>query len=172
MSQLRSVENPRYTLFQRELVQTLPRLRGFARTYCGTSADADDAVQLTCERALQRWQQWTGDGALEHWLLKILINAWRDERRYRNVRAGLGATPIELSADGERDAEANLYLDQVRAEILRLPDGQREALLLVVSEGLSYKETAEVLGVPIGTVMSHLARARQQLAAVFGEQDA
>lgn len=150
----------------------LPRLRGFARSYCGTAADADDAVQLTCERALQRWQQWNGDGALEHWLLKILINAWRDERRYRNVRAGFGATPIELAQDGERDAEATLYLDQVRAEILRLPDGQRETLLLVVSEGLSYKQTAEVLGVPIGTVMSRLARARQQLAAVFGERDA
>jgi RNA polymerase sigma-70 factor (ECF subfamily) len=172
MTPLRSVDNPRFAHFQRELVQALPRLRGFALNYCGTSADADDAVQLTCERALQRWQQWTGDGALEHWLLKILINAWRDERRYRNVRAGFGATPIELTADGERNAEATLYLDQVRAEILRLPDGQREALVLVVSEGLSYKETAEVLGVPIGTVMSRLARARQQLAAVFGERNA
>lgn len=172
MSQLRSVENPRFAHFQRELVEALPRLRSFARPYCGTAADADDAVQLTCERALQRWQQWNGDGTLEHWLLKILVNAWRDERRYRNVRAGFGATPIELAEDGERGAEATLYLDQVRTEILRLPDGQREVLLLVVSEGLSYKETAEVLGVPVGTVMSRLARARQQLVAVFGERDA
>lgn len=157
--------------FRHGLLESLPRLRGFALSYCGTKADADDAVQLTCERALTRWQQWTGHGALDHWLIKILVNVWRDELRARKIRAGpeLDAVP-EPTAVGAEAAE-ELYLEQVQAAIATLPDGQREVLLLVAGEGMSYQETADTLGVAVGTVMSRLSRARQALIARFGHND-
>ncbi len=169
MGQPDTVQTHELTLFRRQLVQSLPRLRGFALSYCGSKADAEDAVQLTCERALKHWQQWNGDGALEHWLLKILVNAWRDERRYRQIRSTRSLDSAEPPEDNDADAETHMYLDQVRGEILRLPDNQREVLVLVAGEGLSYKEAAEVLNIPIGTVMSRLARARQTLIAVLGD---
>lgn len=158
--------------FRGELLRALPRLRGFALSYCGTPADADDAIQLTCERALARWTQWSGQGSIDHWLIKILVNAWRDECRLRRVRAGPDLDSIEEPAGAQADAADSLFLDQVRAEILRLPPSQREVLLLVAGEGLSYKKTAELLAIPVGTVMSRLARARQALIAALGEAHA
>jgi RNA polymerase sigma-70 factor (ECF subfamily) len=162
---------PSLELFREELAQMVPRLRGFARSYCGSAADADDAVQLTCERALNRWQQWSGEGSLEHWLFKILINAWRDECRSRRVRAASDVECEDLVQGCEESALEALYLDQVRAEIMKLPDGQREVLLLVAGEGLSYRETSDLLGIPVGTVMSRLSRARQALIETLGESD-
>ncbi len=157
--------------FRSELLRALPKLRGFALSYCGTPADADDAIQLTCERALSRWTQWSGQGSLDHWLVKILVNAWRDECRSRRVRSGPDLDSIEEPVGTEADAADKLFLDQVRAEILRLPENQREVLLLVAGEGLSYKETAELLAIPVGTVMSRLARARQALIVALGDTD-
>lgn len=172
MGQPNTIESHELTLFQHQLVQSLPRLRSFALSYCGSRPDAEDAVQLTCERALKHWQQWNGDGALEHWLLKILVNAWRDEQRYRQIRSGRSLTLTEPQEDKDADAETRMYLDQVRAEILRLPDGQRQVLVLVAGEGLSYRETADILNIPLGTVMSRLARARQALIAIVGDAHA
>ena len=171
MSRSSALETSQFATFQQALVQMLPRLRGLALSYCGSLPDAEDTVQQTCERALRHWRQWRGSGELEHWLLKILVNAWRDERRYRLLRSPDGASRDEpLQALGS-DAETEAYLDQVRAQILRLPSGQREVLLLVAGEGLSYKEAALVLGVPVGTIMSRLARARQTLLAALGDLD-
>jgi RNA polymerase sigma-70 factor, ECF subfamily len=158
--------------FRNELLRALPKLRGFALSYCGTPADADDAIQVTCERALSRWAQWSGQGSLDRWLIKILVNAWRDECRARRVRAGPDLDSIEEPAGGGSDAADALFLDQVRAEILRLPDNQREVLLLVAGEGLSYKDTAQLLEIPVGTVMSRLARARQALIGALRVNDA
>ncbi len=153
--------------FRRRLLEALPRLRGFARAYCRNVADADDAVQSACEHALARWQQWTGQGAFEHWLTKILVNGWRDERRARKIRAGFDLESLPEFEDTTQNHAERLYLEQVGSEIARLPDGQREVLLLVAAQGLSYQETAELLSVPIGTVMSRLNRARQTLIRKF-----
>lgn len=172
MDQSSAIDSPRFAVFQRRLVQALPRLRGFALSYCGARADAEDAVQSTCERALKRWQQWNGRGALEHWLLKILVNAWRDEKRYRQVRAPAGDAAFDWQENPGAGAETALYLEQVRGEIMRLPDGQREVLVLVAGQGLSYKEAAELLNIPLGTVMSRLARARRTLIAILGDGNA
>jgi RNA polymerase sigma-70 factor (ECF subfamily) len=151
--------------FHRRLLETLPQLKRFARSYCGSPADADDAVQVTCERALERWQQWTGEGALQHWLIKILVNSWRDEQRSRKIRAGPALESVPEREDSTQNQADRLYLEQVHEEIVRLPQNQREVLLLVASEGFSYQETASALGIPIGTVMSRLCRARQTLIA-------
>lgn len=165
-----SVSHPSLTFheFHARLLETLPRLKGFALPYCGTPADADDAVQLTCERALERWDQWSGKGPLDHWLIKILINGWRDELRSRKLRAGPSDDAVPEPRDVEVDPTDRLFLEQVNSEVLRLPAGQREVLLLVAGEGLSYRETATVLGIPVGTVMSRLCRARQALIAKLG----
>ena len=137
-------------------------------SYCRTKVDAEDAVQLTCERALGRWQQWHGDGALDHWLIKILVNVWRDELRARKLHAGPDLESLPEPEDHEADADEKVYLEQVQAAITKLPDGQREVLLLVAGEGFSYQEAAVALGVPIGTIMSRLSRARHTLIARFG----
>lgn len=149
--------------FHARLLETLPRLKGFAMPYCGTPADADDAVQLTCEKALEHWRQWSGSGPLDHWLKKILVNVWRDELRSRKLRAGPSVDAVPEPRDVEADPTDRLYLEEVNDEILQLPENQREVLLLVAGEGLSYRETAAMLGIPIGTVMSRLCRARHTL---------
>jgi RNA polymerase sigma-70 factor (ECF subfamily) len=154
--------------FHRRLLETLPQLKRFARSYCGSRADADDAVQVTCERALERWQQWNGQGAFDHWLVKILINSWRDEQRSRKIRAGPALESVPERVDDTENQADRLYLEQVNEEIVKLPEAQREVLLLVASEGFSYQETASTLGIPIGTVMSRLCRARQTLIAKLG----
>ena len=154
--------------FHANLIETLPRLKGFAMPFCGTPADADDAVQLTCEKALERWQQWSGTGPLDHWLKKILVNVWRDELRSRKLRAGPPIDAVPEPRDVEVDPTDRLYLDEVNSEIARLPANQRDVLLLVVGEGLSYRETAAMLEIPIGTVMSRLCRARQTLIDKLG----
>ena len=148
---------------RQRLLESLPRLRDFARSYCGNRADADDAVQSACEHALVRWQQWTGEGAFDHWLTKILVNAWRDEKRSRRVRAGPDLESIPDREDTTQNQGDRFYLEQVNTEVLKLPDGQREVLVLVAAEGFSYREVAEMLAVPLGTVMSRLCRARQTL---------
>ncbi len=158
--------------FHARLLETLPSLRGFALPYCGTAADADDAVQLACEKALQHWHQWSGRGPFDHWLRKILINAWRDELRSRKLRSGPSDDEIPEPSDVETDPTDRLYLEQVNSEIQQLPEGQREVLLLVVGEGLSYQEAATLLDIPIGTVMSRLCRARQALIDKLGLYDA
>jgi RNA polymerase sigma-70 factor (ECF subfamily) len=154
--------------FHARLIETLPRLKGFALPYCGTPADADDAVQLTCEKALEHWRQWTGEGPLDHWLTKILVNTWRDDLRSRRLRAGPSIDAVAEPADNAADPTDQLYIDQVNAEIAKLPRAQRDVLLLVVGEGLSYKDVAEALGIPIGTVMSRLSRARHELIDKLG----
>ena len=154
--------------FHARLIETLPRLRGFALPYCGTAADADDAVQLTCEKALEHWTQWTGDGPLDHWLTKILVNAWRDDLRSRRVRAGPSIDAVPEPRDTAVDPTDQLYLEQVNAEIANLPPAQREVLLLVAGEGMSYKEVAATLDIPVGTVMSRLSRARHALIDKLG----
>jgi RNA polymerase sigma-70 factor (ECF subfamily) len=169
MTGMASVRHPSMSFdeFHARLLETLPRLRGFALPFCGTAADADDAMQLTCEKALERWRQWSGQGPLEHWLRKILINSWRDELRSRSRRAG---PPIEALPEvrDASDPTDRLYLAQVNTEIMKLPQGQREVMLLVAGEGFSYSETARSLGIPVGTVMSRLCRARHTLIDRLG----
>jgi RNA polymerase sigma-70 factor (ECF subfamily) len=156
--------------FRQRLLESLPRLRNFARSYCGNRADADDAVQGACEHALVRWQQWTGLGAFDHWLTKILVNAWRDEKRSRRVREGPDLESIPEHEDPSQNHGDHLFLEQVNSEVIKLPDAQREVLVLVAAEGFSYREVADMLGVPMGTVMSRLCRARQTLMERFADE--
>lgn len=163
-------DSSRFDEFCDQMLRALPRVRSFALAYCGSISDADDLLQLTCERALTRWRQWTADGPLERWLIKIFVNSFRDERRARSARSRLEAALADGLVNDCSNPESALYLDQVHAKIMRLPEGQRAVLLLVAGEGFSYQEAAELLGIPIGTVMSRLARARSSLISLVQHQ--
>jgi len=160
-----------------EMVALLPRLRRFARGLAGTPDQADDLVQAACERAIARIEQWTPGTRLDSWMFRIVQTIWLDEKRSVKVRTGEGrvdaaeATDPELSVDGVRRMEAHLTYDRVRRAISTLPEEQRCVMMLVCVEGQTYKEAADMLGIPIGTVMSRLARARASLAREIGEPD-
>ncbi len=159
-----------------EMVATLPRLRRFALSLSGNAGDADDLVQDTVERALRNLHRWQDGTRLDSWMFRIAQNLWIDNRRAAKVRAGVAGDPGQaehVAVDGARDAEARLAFAATVAALGDLPDEQRLAVSLVVIEGQSYREAAEALGVPIGTLTSRLARARSALALkVFGTTEA
>ncbi|HYP37230.1 MAG TPA: RNA polymerase sigma factor, partial [Stellaceae bacterium] len=134
----------------------------FARGLSGSVADADDLVQAACERALARQHQFQEGTRFDSWMFRIVQTIWIDQVRSRDVRKEDGDIAEDRLGSDEpaRRVEARLALDEVRRALDRLPPDQRTALLLVTVEGLSYKEAAEVVQVPVGTIMSRLARAR------------
>jgi len=149
----------------------LPRLRRFARALAGQPADADDIVQIAVERALMRLDQFQPGTRLDAWLLTIVRNAWIDEARARQRRAQVFADAElgeRVGAGGEAAAHAKLEANEVRKAMQSLPEEQREAVALVCVDGLAYREAAEVLGVPIGTLTSRLARGREALQRMLG----
>jgi RNA polymerase sigma-70 factor, ECF subfamily len=160
--------------FNDQLVAVLPRLRRFARGLTGSVVEADDLVQAACERALTRQHQFQEGTRFDSWMFRIVQTIWIDQIRSRGVRKeGQEIAEEKLGSDvAMRRIEARLGLDEVRRAVGRLPADQRTVLLLVTVDGLSYKEAAQVVGVPVGTVMSRLARARValqlQLAAGHG----
>jgi len=145
----------------------LPRLRRFARALTRHPQDADDLVQLAVERALTRRQQWRPESSLTNWMLTIVRNAWIDETRSRRRRDAIIA-PSEDAADvAGGGLEADIELWTIQSALERLPDEQRLAVALVLVEGLSYREAAQMLEVPIGTLTSRLARGRLALQAML-----
>ncbi|CAN7585036.1 sigma-70 family RNA polymerase sigma factor [Phenylobacterium sp. LjRoot219] len=151
---------------QREIVELLPRLRRFARVLAREPADADDLVQATLERGLAARGQWRPGTRLDSWMFRIMKNAWIDEVRARGRRNAVFAPEAageNVGATGS--AEVRLQAREVELAIARLPEEQRLAVALVLVEGLSYKEAAEVLNVPQGTLTSRLVRGRQALLA-------
>lgn len=145
----------------------LPRLRRFGRTLARNPEDADDLVQIAVERALTHSHQWQPGTRLDSWMFRIMQNAWIDERRARERRQ---QTFVEEEAGenvGVSPHEAQMDAIAVRKAVAQLPDEQRAVVGLVLVEGLPYKEAAEVLGIPIGTLTSRLARARETLQALL-----
>lgn len=155
---------------RQELGELLPRLRRFARNLAGDPADADDLVQTALERALARAPQWhPGRGGLAPWVFGIVRNAWLDELRSRRRRGQL-FVPAEAGEHvGASGVEAHATGLSVAAAMQRLPHEQRVVVALVLVEGLSYRDAAEALDIPVGTVTSRLARARQDLQRMLGD---
>ena len=152
--------------FRRELVELLPRLRRFASVLSRSHADAEDVVQAAVERALRHADSWQQGTRLDSWLYRIMQNLWRDELRAHRRRA----EPLESHADiagvdGRDVTIQHILSNEARLALDELPEDQRVVIALVVLDGLSYKQTADILEVPIGTVMSRLARARRELHA-------
>ena len=152
------------TAFRQQLLSAIPRLRRYARSLVFDASAADDLVQTTLERALAHWHQFDQRRDILVWTLSIAHNAFMDERR--RERHMMVVEPHEArSAVDALEAPGNdigLRLDLVAA-LARLPLDQRQPLLLVTLEQLSYAECAEVLRIPVGTVMSRISRGRAAL---------
>ncbi len=159
--------------FQADLVALLPRLRRFARSLAGDADRADDLVQEACERALRSQDGFTPGTRFDSWMFRILRNLWLDGHRRRAARGGVHETLDDAEsipgADGTGIAMTRLDLMDAERALLRLPQEQREALVLTCIEDLTYAEAAAVLGVPPGTVMSRAARGRIALARAMGQ---
>jgi RNA polymerase sigma factor (sigma-70 family) len=157
--------------FEDELVSLLPRLRRFAHSLSRSPADADDLTQATIERALRSRQQWSAGTRLDSWTYRIMRNLWIDTARSRSRKETFEAPPgaaERVGADGAVEATAELA--QVMATMEKLPDEQREVVSLILIEGFGYREAAELLELPIGTVSSRLVRGRTALLELMGEQ--
>lgn len=151
---------------ERQIVALLPRLRRFAMSLTGNLTDADDLVQDTVERALKNIARWEPGTRLDSWMYRIAQNHFIDGVRQRRRRKMVPDSEAEneLTSDGARTAEARLMLAEAVKAMQALPDEQRVVASLVLVEGFGYQETADILNVPIGTVTSRLARAREALA--------
>jgi RNA polymerase sigma-70 factor (ECF subfamily) len=154
-----------------QLIAFLPNMRRFAISICGSSDIADDLVQTACERALTNAGAYQPGTRFDAWMFRIIRNLWID--RLRRQKTAGPTEDVEERRDlagssGVKEIEARSELRLVAAAISELPLEQREVLLLVCIEDLSYQDAADLLGIPIGTVMSRLARARKKLGEVTG----
>ncbi len=156
---------------QQQLPQLLPRLWRFALRLTRNAADAEDLVQRTCVRALERRSQWQIGTVLLSWLFSIMQSIWLNELRTLQRRREGSISDSEFDdlefAASNGDPEHHFLCRQVFEAVESLPEAQRSVMLLVAVEGFGYQETAEILGIPIGTVMSRLARARLTVGERF-----
>ena len=153
-----------------DIAALLPRLRRFARTITYNREDADDLVQAAVERALERSAQWEPGTRLDSWLFRIMKNAWIDEVRSRIRRGRVFAPEEEGEHVGNDDAEAHQQRLAIQKAISLLSEDHRLVIGLVLVDGLPYKEAADVLEIPMGTLTSRLARAREALQGLLSDQ--
>jgi RNA polymerase sigma-70 factor (ECF subfamily) len=156
-----------------DLPALLPRLWRFALRLAGDRHDAEDLGQRACVRALERRHQLQPGTSTLSWLFSIVHSVWLNELRARQIRNHGGMQWNEELADTVADPAAcspEMYAlhQQIISAVEKLPEAQRTVMLLVAVEGLSYREAAAVLDVPIGTVMSRLSRARLTIGQSFG----
>jgi RNA polymerase sigma-70 factor (ECF subfamily) len=164
-------------LLRQTLPAVLPRLRRFARTLTRNVHDADDLAQTAIERALKRAAQWRPlppgatseqiEAAVRSWMFGIVKNAWIDGHRARQRERAVvtGDDGMNDVADGSHAAVEDRL--SIAAAMQRLPEEQQLAVSLVLIEGLSYQEAADVMEVPVGTLTSRLSRGREALVALL-----
>ncbi|WP_323140213.1 RNA polymerase sigma factor [Massilia phyllosphaerae] len=155
---------------ENDIAALLPRLRRFARSITFHREDADDVVQIAVERALTRSAQWEPGTRLDSWMFRIVKNAWIDEVRARARRDQLFAPEEEGEHVGDDRAEAQQQRMAVEQALRRLSEEHRMVIGLVLVDGMPYKEAAEVLDIPMGTLTSRLARAREALQALLSDR--
>lgn len=159
---------------QASIVDQIPALRRYARALTGDSWAADDLVQDTLERACARWRLWLAGTDLRAWLFTVMHNLFVSQFRQEQRRAAYGQS-VDLD-DVAHTLHAPGGSESVRLDLqrclLQLPPDQRAVLLLVTLEDMSYMEVARVTGVPVGTVMSRLSRARDRMRELMGEPKA
>ena len=157
--------NPAPSAFRQQLLGAVPRLRRYARSLVFEDAQSDDLVQSTLERALTHWHQFDQQRDMVVWLLSIAHNAHLDMRRKDSRMQIVEPSQLQTAQDslgGDPGVDVGLRLDLLAA-LARLSPEQREPLLLVCVEQFSYAEVAEVMHIPVGTVMSRVSRARAAL---------
>ena len=152
------------------MLALLPRLRRFAIGLSGNPPDGDDLCQMTIERALANRSRWEDGTRLDSWMYRIMRNIWIDEGRKttRSLQTFV-AEDAGFAVGREGGQEAAVQLADVDRAMQKLPENQREAVLLVMVEGYPYKEAAEIVGCPVGTLNSRLVRGRDALMEMLGE---
>lgn len=162
--------NTAYEHFKQQLIAHLPALRRYCYALTGNKADTEDLLQASAEKALERWQQYQADTHLDRWLYRLCRNHWIDSvRRSKPTDSWQDDSSQDpLSLPLEHCLAQELNLAKVQEQLALLSDGLRTVLYLVAVDGRSYQETADILEIPTGTVMSRLARARQQLILATG----
>ena len=158
--------------FVQQMVDLLPRLRRLARALTQANSDADDLVQLTVEKCLKERAQWAEGSKLDSWMFTAMRNAWIDETRMRSRRREslAAAGEAEQVADSSvASEELKVQAMSMRSAMAALPADQRVVVALVLVDGMSYQEAAELLGIPEGTLTSRLSRARATLLSKMNE---
>jgi len=154
-----------------QIVAEIPRLRRYARALTGDAARADDLVQDTIERALSRWSLWRSGTNLRAWMFAIMHNLFVNQIKSAQRIEYVGDDPLPDLASRATQSDA-LEVRDLAGALQKLSPEQREVLLLVGLEELSYEQAAKALGIPIGTVMSRLSRARERLRALLAGTEA
>lgn len=148
----------------------MPRLRRFAVGLAGNRPDGDDLCQMTIERALSNRSKWAEGTRLDSWMYRIMRNIWIDEgRKVTRSRETFVAEEAGTGVGGDGAQESAVELSNIDRAMQKLPEDQREAVLLVMVEGYAYKEAAEIMGCPVGTLNSRLVRGRDALMGLLGE---
>ena len=158
--------------FDAELAAVWPRLRRFAYALARDPADADDLAQMAAEKAFRSFEQFHPGTRFDSWIFRICRTVWIDTLRSRSRKAVYEAPPEAgegVGHDPRPATEAAIDLARAMAAMQRLPEEQREVVALILIDGFGYREAAEILEQPIGTVSSRLARGRQALLTMLGE---
>lgn len=156
-----------------EIQQLHARLWRYCLALTGERASAEDLCQSACLRALEKSDQFQAGSTFDRWIFRIARNLWFNQLRAEKVRRGGGLVASEdIAANASNvDAETNIFHAEVLSAVMALPEAQRITVFLVYVEGFSYKEAAEHLEIPIGTIMSRLAAARSKLAVLDPHKD-
>jgi len=166
---MRIIEHLRSSHSYRRLAELRPRLYRSALAWCGSPHQADDLVQEALSKALKKIERLKDPDALDAWAFSILVNCFRDHCRSRQPLAEHRDLVDEVQMSAEELLESEQRIRRVRRAIGMLGQGQREVIALVDLEGFSYAEVAQILKIPMGTVMSRLNRARQRLKQLLIE---
>ncbi|MDG1471125.1 MAG: RNA polymerase sigma factor [Ascidiaceihabitans sp.] len=150
-----------------------PRLWRYCMAVTGQRDWADDLAQATCLRAIEQADKFEAGTHLDRWMFRMAQRVWLNELRSRKVRIGKGVVPVEDVdlRDDKPDSETNIFARDVLSQVSARPVGQRQSVLLVYVEGFSYKEAANIMEIPIGTVMSRLAAARRVIVAAMPKDE-
>ena len=149
---------------RRDLVGLLPKLRRFAITLTGDLADADELVQSVCQRGITKINSWNYEGRLESWLYTMARHQRYEDARRHRLRAAAKGSALEQGEPVNHSQINPVEASDAHQTVTSLPEGLASVLLLIAVEGYSYKQTAEILGIPLATVASRLSSARLQLA--------
>jgi RNA polymerase sigma-70 factor (ECF subfamily) len=161
------------TSVREELDPLLPRLWRFCHVLTADRTAAEDLAQSTCLRALERETQFQPETRLDSWLFRIAQSIWFNEMRAARIRKGGGLVPVEEAVlVASANLESNIFFSEVFSQVMALPEAQRVTVALVYVEGYSYQEASDLLGIPVGTVMSRLSNARGRLAKLLVGGDA
>ncbi len=148
--------------FKAELIALLPRLQRYARNSSFSESDAEELLQATCLRALEKHSQYQPGTNFDRWAFTIMSSVRKNH--LRSIRPQESLSEVEHTLISTDNNEANTLHAQILAKLHTLPLAQKQVMLLVYVEGFSYQEAADIIDVPIGTVMSRIARARTTLA--------